>query len=131
MSGEVSADRPGRKGVKAKALENLEAARRLRGLGLLNAAASRLYYSVFQAAVHVLSRRGGSPADVKRGARNWSHGRVENLVPTIRGQSEDGVLFRELRALRERADYDLEPLTKRELDRCWPDVDRFVREATS
>jgi len=117
--------------VKAKARENLEAARRLLALGLVNAAASRLYFSVFQAGVHALALRSGSQADVRAGARNWSHGRVEGLVESIRGQVEDRVLFRELRALRERADYDRESPTKRELDRCWHDAERFVREATS
>ncbi len=118
-------------GVKAKARENLEAARRLLAIGLLNAAASRLYYSVFQAAVRVLLRRSGLPAAAQGGARAWSHGRVENSVAGIRGQREDGVLFEELRALRERANYDRESLTKWEIDRCWPDAERFVRQATS
>ncbi len=117
--------------MKAKARENLEAARRLLALGLLNAAASRLYYSMFQASVHALVRRSGSPADARRGARAWSHGRVEGLVAGIRGQPEDQVLFQELRALRERADYDRESLTKWEIDRRWPDAERFVLQVTS
>ena len=122
---------PSRADVRAKARENLEAALRLLDRGLVNAAASRLYFAVFQATVHALVKGTGSPAEVQRGARAWSHGRVADEVAGIRGRGEDHDLFQKLRIVREMADYDRDSVPRHEIEYLRRDAERFVGDLTS
>jgi uncharacterized protein (UPF0332 family) len=117
--------------VKAKARENLEAALRLLDLGLLNAAASRLYYGAFQAAIHALDEKRRTPLESRRGARGWSHEKVEEHVAEIRGEREDRALFDDSRSLRETADYGPSSVTRQDLDHLRHDAERFIRQLTS
>src|SRR5262245_6812138 len=94
-----------RGGVKAKASENLEAALRLLERGLLNAAASRLYFAVFQAAIHALQARSRGPMEGGAGIPAWSHVGVQERIATLRGSEDDRRVFKDLRLLRARADY--------------------------
>ncbi len=116
--------------MKAKARENLEAALRLLDRGLLNAAASRLYYAVFQAAIHALQSRRRDSAEAPAGGRGWSHAGVQDQIATIRSDDEDQRMFKRLRLLREMADYGQPSVPRRELEFLRPDAERLVRELT-
>ena len=117
--------------MKSKARENLEAALRLLERGLLNAAASRLYFAAFQAAIHALRARSRAPAERQAGAGGWSHARVEEAIATVRGNEEDRNVFRAARLLREEADYGSGTVWRRELEFLRPEVERLVRDLTS
>jgi len=56
-----------------KAKENLEAARQLFAAGLMNAAASRAYYSAYHACWWVLDGADRAPDRNKDGNRFWGH----------------------------------------------------------
>ncbi len=118
-------------GMKDLAHENLEAARILLDRGLVRAAASRLYYAYFQAAIFALVRGGKSPEDSRRGVRYWSHDAVGELVHLVRGRDDDAPRFRDLWDLRVRADYDRGPVERREVEESKHEVIRFVREVTA
>ncbi|MCI0586747.1 MAG: HEPN domain-containing protein [Planctomycetes bacterium] len=117
--------------MKAKARENLEAALRLLDRGLLNAAASRLYFAAFQSAIHALQARNRVPADAGSGIPAWSHAGVQERIATIRGSEEDRRTFESLRRLRELADYGARSVWRRELEFLLPDAQRLVRDLTS
>jgi uncharacterized protein (UPF0332 family) len=116
--------------VKAKALQNLRAGNLLLDRGLYDAAASRYYYAVFQASVHVLEARGVTPGMAISRARRWGHPTVLARAAEIRGRIEDGPLFQRLRELRDRADYNREPVGQWDVESCRREVERFVRETT-
>lgn len=117
--------------MQGKARENLEAGLLLLEAGLVNAAASRLYYALFQAAVYALERQGKTPARLRRGARRWDHRMVGERASLVRGLAEDAVLFDELRDLRGRADYESSPVERRKVEFMKQEVERFVREVTT
>src|SRR5262245_385700 len=102
-------------GMKDLAHENLEAARVLLERGLVHAAASRLYYACFQAAVHALNRAGRRPDEIREGLDDWSHRAVAALAQLVRGREDDSHRFRRLRDLRVRADYDRGTVERREV----------------
>src|SRR5438105_2013613 len=90
--------------LKDKAVANLRAGDVLFAAGLVDPAASRYYYALYQAAVHALTRLGWTPARVRSGAVEWEHSMVRNFVSTVRGRRSDRDLYQEMRELRERAD---------------------------
>ena len=114
-----------------KARRTLRAARRLLEEGFVDDAASRFYFALFQAAVHALERQGRKPGDFRSGAGKWGHRMVDELVPLVRGEAEDRVLFGELRKLRSSADYESRSVERRTLEFLQHEVERFVREATA
>ena len=89
-------------GMKGLAHENLEAARILLDRGLVHAAASRLYYAFFQAAVHALDRAGRKREETRKGLAYWSHKAVGDLVHLARGRGDDSLRSKRLRDLRVR-----------------------------
>ncbi|HET6202898.1 MAG TPA: HEPN domain-containing protein [Planctomycetota bacterium] len=116
--------------MKGKARENLEVGLRLLEEGFVDAAANRLYYAVFQAAAYALGRGGRLPSESRGSAAVWDHRIIGDRIALLRGEPDDGRLFRELRSLRERADYQEGPVDRRELERRKRDVERFVRGVT-
>ena len=116
--------------MKAKALQNLRAAGLLFDRGLFDAAAGRYHYSLFQACVHALERRGATPGESRPGALRWGHPMVQGRAGEIRGRPEDERFFERVRDLRERADYNPEPVGRWDVESCRREVERFVLEAT-
>lgn len=72
--------------LKDKAVENLAAGNLLVERGHANAAASRYYYAMFQAAVHRLNLKGWRPGAVRSGAVDWDHSMVLNNLGRIGGR---------------------------------------------
>jgi hypothetical protein len=91
--------------LKDKSLQNLRAGEALLAFGHLDAAASRLYYACYQAAVHRLTLLGKSPGAIRSGAVKWDHIMVRNVASLVRGRRGDGVVYEQARALRTVADY--------------------------
>ncbi|HET6201929.1 MAG TPA: HEPN domain-containing protein [Planctomycetota bacterium] len=117
--------------MRRKAREALEAARVLLERGLLNDAASRLYYAAFLAGIHGLERLGKRPADFRGGSTYWDHRTVAREVVRIRGLSEDGALLKRLRILRLRADYGERLVDRAELEFVIHETRRFVEQVTA
>jgi uncharacterized protein (UPF0332 family) len=113
-----------------KALENLTAGDVLLDRGLVNAAASRFYYSMYQAAVHGLTQRGFRPEVIRSGAVDWDHSMVENNSGFIRRRFEDRELYRELRRLRLIADYQEAAVNALKLRTRRAPIADFVKELT-
>lgn len=111
-----------------KATENLAAGDLLLGHRLVSASASRFYYSMFQAAVHELTRRGLRPESIRSGARDWDHSMVENNCGLLRRSPEDRALYREMRALRIDADYRGHPTDAADVISRRAAVADFVKE---
>lgn len=97
--------------------------------GRLNACASRLYYALFQAAIHALERQGRKPRDF-RNATYWDHDTIRDSAHLVRGEESDRILLDDARLLRLRADYALEQVTRREIEDLRHEACRFVMEAT-
>ena len=116
--------------VKAKALQNLRAGNLLFDRGLYDAAASRYYYAVFQASVHVLESRGVTPAAAIPGARRWGRPTVRARISEVRGRPEDERFFGSLRDLRDKADYNHWSVGFLAVESCRREVERFVLETT-
>ena len=117
--------------LRDKAHENLASGELLLERGHVNAAASRYYYSMYQAAVPRLEQIGLRPGTVRSGALEWDHSMVENNVSACRKQTLDRFLFMRMRRLRSRADYADEPALRSELEEEVDMIRRFVREVTS
>ncbi len=117
--------------LKDKARNNLRAGEALAALGLPDAAASRYYYAMFQAAVHALTRRSWTPGRLQSGAVEWSHVVVMNNVSLVRGRRSDRALFDSMRDLRVMADYDDDSIAPGRLAACVEGVRAFVEEVTA
>lgn len=116
--------------MKGKARKNLEVALLLLDRGYIDASATRLYYAVFQAAVHALRAQGREPAEFRRGARDWDHEILGRAIHLARGEPSDRILFRDLRHQRELADYRDGPAERNTLEYLKHDAIRFVDEVT-
>jgi hypothetical protein len=115
--------------VKVKARENLDSALLLLRAGRLNACASRLYYALFQAAIHALERQGMRPAEF-RSARRWGHETILEAAPLARGEPADRLLLENARRLRLQANYAREAVSRRDIEQLRHEACRFVLEAT-
>lgn len=115
--------------MKEKAIQNLEAGNLLLVRGLVDAAASRFYYALFQAAIHALEGKRASPS--RPGARPWSHRVVGDRIAGVRNRDGDAAFFRKVRDLRGRADYDASPVERRDVEYLKHEIERFVREVTA
>jgi len=114
--------------LKDKALENLAAGDILLRRGHVNAAASRYYYAMYQAAVHTLTRQGRVPGQIRSGAVEWDHSMVENNTRMLRQHVPDRFLYGGLRRLRTRADYGPIDVMRHEVEDVRRGVDEFVKE---
>src|SRR5262245_8294902 len=114
-----------------KARRSLEAAELLLAKGRLDDAASRYYLSLFQAAVHALSKEGRRPSDFRPGAEYWEHRTVARHAAAIRGRPADAELFLRAMELRLRADYDPKSVERREVEFLRRDLERLVLEVTT
>jgi uncharacterized protein (UPF0332 family) len=114
--------------LKDKALENLAAGESLLAERRVNAAASRLYYAMYQAAVHRLTLYGHRPGKIRSGAVDWDHSMVENNVFMCRGDRRDRPLYIVMRRLRGQADYDDDAVDGWKLDERRDAIRGFVRE---
>jgi uncharacterized protein (UPF0332 family) len=117
--------------VRAKARRSSKAALLLLGAGFPDAAVSRLYYAVFQAAVHALKRQGRSPGEFRPGARGWSHRMVRENAALVRGNETDVWFLKRLYSLRIQADYRSPLTARRTIEFLRREAERFVLEATS
>jgi uncharacterized protein (UPF0332 family) len=109
----------------------LEAAELLLAKGRVDDAASRFHFSLFQAAVHCLEKRGKRPRDFRPGAGYWEHRTVARNAAAIRGRPEDVHLFRRAMELRLEADYDPKFVSRRDLEVIRRDLERLVLEVTT
>lgn len=114
--------------MKKKAASSLVACKALVSSRLTDSAASRLYYALFQAGVHVLERQGKNPADFTSGATQWAHGWICDNAYLFRKVREDKRLFKMAYSLRERADYRVPPVQPCELDPLLPRAEDFVQD---
>jgi uncharacterized protein (UPF0332 family) len=114
--------------LKDKALENLAAGDLLLDRGMVNAAASRLYYAMYEAAVCALSRRGLHAGQVRSGAVEWDHSMVENNSKWLRRSPQDRLLYMEMRRMRSQADYDDESVDATWLANRRDAISQFVKE---
>jgi uncharacterized protein (UPF0332 family) len=114
--------------LKDKAIENLAAGELLLDHGHVNAAASRFYYAMYEAAVHRLTLYGHRPGKIRSGAVDWDHSMVENNVFMCRGDRRDRPLYTVMRRLRGQADYDDDAVDKLKLDERRDAIRDFVRE---
>jgi len=116
--------------LKKKAARNLQAGEILAAAGLVDPAASRFYYAMFQAAVHRLTVIGWTPGQMSSGALRWSHTAVQNNVFLVRRRPSDRRLFAEMRKLRELADYGDDAVDTGQVAARAAAVREFVAEAT-
>jgi hypothetical protein len=114
--------------VGCKALRTLDAALGLHRRGLLDDAASRFYFALFQATIFALERRGERASDHRPGSSGWTHWMVVRSIARVRGFPRDELLCAQLRRLRLRADYGMEPVRWTEIEDLRREVERFVRE---
>jgi uncharacterized protein (UPF0332 family) len=119
--------------MKDKARANLQACKNLLGADLLDPAASRLYYALFQAGVQAMANRNTKPSDLDREAvdEKWSHTLLRNNASLCRGKRSDRAFFGTLFSLRQAADYEPEPVEREEIEAHLPDVQAFVNEVTT
>ncbi|MFW5803038.1 MAG: HEPN domain-containing protein [Verrucomicrobiota bacterium] len=110
-------------GLRRKSDENWQASEKCFVNGLFNAAASRLYYSVFQA-VRYSDAMKALPAPIPKDSSPKHH--AAELAVGSCGQDVRSAKrhFSELLILRETADYDPEPVEAEELQ---PHFDRAQR----
>lgn len=114
--------------LRDKSVENLAAGELLFERGHVNAATSRFYYAMYQAAVSGLDRAGYVAGRIRSGALEWDHSMVENNIAVCRTSREDRLLFMRMRKLRTRADYRDDAVLSGELEDEVGAVRRFVRE---
>ncbi len=114
--------------LKDKAIENLAAGELLLERGYVNAAASRLYYAMYEAAVHRLTQRGFRPERVRSGAVDWDHSMVENNTRLLREHWRDRLLYLEMRRMRGQADSEDAPVSAADLRVRLSSIRDFVRE---
>lgn len=114
--------------LKDKAVTNLRAGEALLALGLVDPAASRYYYALYQASVHALTELGRAPGGVRSGAVEWDHSMVMNNVKGIRGRWSDRDGYEAVRRLRTRADYAGRSIDRLELEAWTEFVRDFVTE---
>ena len=117
--------------MRRKARQSLHATRVLLERGLVDDAASRLYFALFQAAVHGLERQGKSPADLRPGATYWEHRTVCRHAALVLGKAEDEDLLADALVLRRDADYRTGPVERWRIESLRPEIFRFVEEVTS
>jgi uncharacterized protein (UPF0332 family) len=116
--------------LRDKALSNLRAGEALLAVGLVDPAASRLYYACYQAAVHRLTLVGRTPGATRSGAVEWDHSMMKNNAGSVRGRRSDGFMYEQVRDLRRIADYSAaECVTEGMVRALLPWVREFVVEA--
>ena len=90
--------------------------------GQVNAAANRLYYSVFQAVLYFSRNKRPGHEEVKGGV----HTRMARVVKTHgKTAAHSGAIFEDLLALRETADYDKESPEKSDIESLLNDAEKI------
>jgi hypothetical protein len=117
--------------LREKALVNLVAGGLLLEARLHDPAASRLYYAMYQAAVHRFRQMGWAPGRVRSGAVHWDHAMVANNVKCLRGRTADRWLYGRMLRMRVEADYDDAPVREADVAGLRGLVARFVEEVTA
>jgi len=117
--------------LKDKAVTNLRAGEALSALGLVDPAASRYYYSMYQAAVHRFAELGLTPGRIRSGAVEWDHSMVMNNVSLVRGRRSDRIVYQAMRELRRLADYGNKSIKPGELAAHVAAVREFVEAVTT
>jgi len=116
--------------LKDNAVRNLQAGEALVALGLVDPAASHYYYAMYQAAVHHLTQRGWTPGRIRSGAVDWDHSMVMNNVAVVRSRRSDRELYREMRDMRQIADYHVDLVKPGDLAARMAAVREFVEDVT-
>lgn len=117
--------------LKDKSRSNLKAGEALSALGLTEPAASRYYYAMYQAAVHVIRAQGWTPHSFRSGAVEWNHDIVAANVYLVRRRRSDKDLYRAIRKLRVKADYHDQSIDNMELGELVGQVRAFVEEVSA
>lgn len=115
--------------LKDKAQENLDAGVRLVDAtpSRPNAAMSRLYYALYQAALHCHEKASRKFFHVDATASKWTHELVRNSAALLRGKTDDVKLFTDALAQRVTADYKHHPVEIVKVKAMLPKVEEFVR----
>ena len=109
-------------GLLQKSQENWEAASLCLSQGLWNAAASRFYYSVFQAILLSATRKPVPGISVPSDS-SAKHGLMERVVGAIGKDARRAKRsYGRLLALREKADYKPEPVARAEIEMVLQDA---------
>lgn len=97
-----------------KARRSLDAGAALADSGNFDSAASRLYYSLYQAAVTWMRKHNKKPSDYRQGANDqasWPHDTIVGNAGLYRKSSRDANVFRRARSQRIQADYRRESVS--------------------
>jgi uncharacterized protein (UPF0332 family) len=118
-----------------KARENMQASRALMVQGFPNAAASRMYYALYLAAVHALEKQGHKPSAFQDEPGYWRHEIIRNnasLVRQRRGKDrmKDSALYNAVFEMRVTADYDAASVETDQLLGRIDDVQSLVEDVT-
>ena len=117
--------------LKDKSTRNLAAGEALRALGLTDAAATRYYFALYQAAVHRLTKLGWTPGSIQVGGVEWNHDMVVSNAYLVRRRRTDRALVDAIFTLRTMADYHEDSIDPSHLAAELADVREFVEEATA
>jgi hypothetical protein len=108
--------------MRGKSDENWRVGQRCLADGDMNAAASRLYYAVFQVVYGYALQHRGYRYDGSGGVHADMARVVDSEINDKRGS---GQVYRKLKGLRETADYDREPADHLVLTEVWPKAERI------
>ena len=89
---------------------------------------SRLYYALYQAAMHALETKGKTPSMLSADDKQWSHTLIRQNASLCRGRRDDGRLFSLAFTLRQRADYHAEGVDDSEVRNLTPQIEAFLKE---
>lgn len=118
-----------------KARENLRASRALMVQGFPNAAASRMYYALYLAAVHALEKQGRKPSEFQDEPGYWRHEIIRSNASLVRQRSgkdrmKDSALYNAVFEMRVTADYDPASVETDQLLGRIDDVQSLVEDVT-
>ncbi len=108
----------------SKAIENLRAAEALSELGLFNAAANRAYYAAFQAALAIITVKGLQPNTDHAKVQATFNGEVIRRSKYITASFKRYLL--EMQNIRNIADYEIVPISKRKSDKQLAMAQEFI-----
>jgi len=104
-----------------KSAQNLNVGKECLENGQYDAAASRIYYAVFQAVLNWARAKKGFGE-----RRDGVHGAIARLMNEGTSSYQYHIAFLKARRLREKADYDPDPVTMEELDKLLPSCESII-----
>lgn len=113
--------------MKEKAEENLKASRLLIQEHLPDSAISRLYYALYQGAVHAMQHHAKKrPRDLSS-YDDWKHQVIANNATLLRGQRSGKVMYKMALDLRVQADYKSVPVNINQVKPLLAQIEAFVK----